>query len=149
MTLETISVTGPTPGAGGMIHATSVECAGNGVLILGQSGSGKSALALELMAYGASLVADDKTKVTVDEGRLVASAPATIQGKIEARFVGILHARDAGPTPIALVVDMDREEGQRLPPHREIILLGKSLPLLHYSTRRHFPAAILQILKTA
>ena len=47
-----------------MLHATTVALAGQGVLILGPSGSGKSGLALQLMAMGAELVADDRTIVT-------------------------------------------------------------------------------------
>jgi len=44
-------------------HATTVAVAGRGLMIEGPSGSGKSALALELMAFGAELVADDRTRV--------------------------------------------------------------------------------------
>ena len=45
------------------IHASCVALAGKGVLILGDSGAGKSDLALRLMDDGARLVADDRTEL--------------------------------------------------------------------------------------
>jgi len=146
---ETIIVEGPPPKGGGLFHGSCVAVNGRAVLILGPSGAGKSALALELMGYGAQLVADDQTRLTVENGRLVAEVPASIRGRIEARFVGILAVQDAGPTPVALVVDMGRDEKMRLPQKRAMILLGESVPLLHNSATRHFGAAILQYLKGA
>jgi len=44
------------------IHASCVAVDGKGLLITGASGSGKSALALQLMAFGAHLIADDRVK---------------------------------------------------------------------------------------
>ena len=130
-----------------ILHASCVAVAGRGALILGTSGSGKSALALELMALGAQLVADDRVIVAAEGGRIVAQAPKTIARRIEARFVGILNADAAGRVPLALVVDLDIDETERLPPHRSKKILGIPLPLLHNAGTRHFPAAILQYLK--
>ena len=71
--------------------------AGAALLILGASGRGKSALALGLMAAGATLVADDRTHLHARRRRqLVASAPAAIAGLIEARGIGILKAEALG-----------------------------------------------------
>jgi len=61
-----------------------------GVLILGESGAGKSDLALRLIANGAMLVADDRCDLFVCAGALHAGAPPTLQGMIEVRGVGIL-----------------------------------------------------------
>lgn len=130
-----------------IIHASCVVLDRRGVLILGASGSGKSALALQLMALGAKLVADDRVILRASKGRLIAAAPGAISGRIEARFVGILRAEPAGPSPVKLVVDLDRAETERFPPRRSKNLLGISVPVLHNSDTRHFPAAILQYLK--
>ena len=46
-----------------LLHASCVSINGNGVLICGSSGSGKSSLAINLIALGAELVADDRTIV--------------------------------------------------------------------------------------
>ena len=86
------------------LHASCVALDGRGVLILGRSGAGKSSLALELMALGARLVADDRTVLHADDGAPVASCPPAILGKIEARGVGILAA---DPSPVD---DLDRQE---------------------------------------
>ncbi len=117
------------------------------VVITGASGSGKSALALQLMALGARLVADDKTCVTLRGGALVASAPDTIAGLIEARGVGILRADPVPEARLVLAVDMDREEKDRLPHPREIHLLGCPVPLLCCVQAPHFAPALLQMLR--
>lgn len=128
-------------------HATTVAHAGRGALIRGAAGSGKSGLALQMIALGAQLVADDCTIVKRRGDRVIADAPDTIRGRIEARGMGILAAPPAGATPIALIIDMDDEETERLPPLREADLLGITLPLLKKVNMPHFPAAILAYLK--
>ncbi|WP_212523721.1 HPr kinase/phosphatase C-terminal domain-containing protein [Actibacterium sp. MT2.3-13A] len=135
-------MTGPS-----ILHASCVALSGRGVLILGASGAGKSALALELMARGAALVADDRTCLRAGPGGLVASAPASIAGLIEARGVGILRADAVPQAEVVLAVDLDRVEAERLPPPREIRLLDRKVSLLHKVENAHFPAAILQYLK--
>ncbi|KZY29651.1 serine kinase, partial [Roseovarius sp. HI0049] len=126
-----------------ILHASCVTHEGRAVLIRGASGSGKSGLALQLMALGAGLVADDRTRLWREGARLMADAPPALRGRIEAREVGILTARPAGPSPVALVVDMDETETDRLPDHRSVTLLGADIPLARKSALAHFPAAIL------
>jgi len=130
-----------------VLHATSVSVAGAGVLIMGRAGAGKSALALRMLALGAGLVADDRTSVTRRGEALIAEAPAAIRGRIEARFLGILEVPCAAPAPLRLIVDLDREETERLPPPRRRTVLGCSLPVLHNSMTDHFPAALMLYLE--
>ena len=117
------------------------------MLIRGASGSGKSALGLELLAHGAGLVADDRTELSVEGGRVVARCPPAIRGLIEARGVGLLRAEVLEAAVVALVVDLDRSEPERLPPWREAELLGVPLPCLHKPLKGHFAAAIFQYVK--
>jgi HPr kinase/phosphorylase len=112
------------------------------VLILGPSGSGKSALALQLVAFGARLVSDDRTCLSVRDDHLIAQAPETIKGQIEARFIGILAAPVAGPTPVHLVVDLEQSETHRLPEPKSTTILGCTLPLIHKADAPHFAAAL-------
>ena len=129
-----------------IVHASCVARNGRAVLIRGASGSGKSGLALQLMALGAVLVSDDRTRLWRAGAGLMADAPPTIRGRIEAREVGILSAPPAGPTPVALVVDMDERECDRLPEYRTVTMLGADIPLARKSELAHFPAAILTYL---
>jgi len=128
------------------LHATTVAHAGRGLLILGPSGSGKSGLALQLMALGAGLVADDRTILSRRADRLVATCPPAIRGRIEARGVGILAAREIGEADICLAVDLGVAETDRLPPLRHVEWLGVPIALVHSQQSPHFPAAILHYL---
>ena len=130
-----------------IVHASCVTVRGRGVLITGASGSGKSALALSLMALGAGLVADDRVILNLRQGRVMASAPAPIRGLVEARGIGLLNAGAHGPVPVDLVVDLDRTEQERLPHKHQTVLLGQSLTLLYRVEGSHFPAALVQFLK--
>ncbi len=130
-----------------ILHASCVALGRRALLITGASGSGKSSMALALMAYGAQLVADDRTLVTRQGDDLIAAAPPTIAGLIEARGIGILHAATVGATPLFAVLDLDRTETERLPHHHETDLLGQSVPLLLRVATPHFTAALLQYLK--
>lgn len=129
------------------LHATTVALNGRGVLVMGASGAGKSALGLSLMALGCQLVADDQTLVTCEGAQIIARCPPPLRGMIEARGVGILAADPLEQAALALVVDLDQTETKRLPPEREITLLGHRLPLLHKMETGHFAAAVLQYLK--
>ena len=125
------------------LHATTVAHQGRAIVITGASGSGKSALALALMARGCTLIADDRTILSAAPAGLTASCPPAIRGLIEARGIGILHARPAPPATVALVIDMDRDETERLPPKRSVTYLRHSVPLLLSSHYSHFDAAVL------
>jgi HPr kinase/phosphorylase len=133
-----------------VLHASAVAWAGagqpRGVLILGASGSGKSALALQLMAFGCVLVGDDLVTIEARDGVLLARAAKPLQA-IEARGVGILAASLLDLTPVTLAVDLDSTETERLPPQRHATWLGVNVPLVHNSAFPHFPAAILHYLK--
>lgn len=134
-------------GAGIVVHASCVAVDGRAVLIRGAAGSGKSGLALQLMALGAGLVADDRTRLWRAGGALMADASQTLRGRIEAREVGILRAPATGPAAVALLIDMDQDETARLPLLRHASLLGIDIALVRKSSLAHFPAAILTYLR--
>lgn len=127
-----------------IIHATTVDHQGCGILLKGASGSGKSGLALQLMALGCCLVADDKTILKRSPSGLAAHAPTEIKGMIEARGVGLLNAESRHETNLRLIVDMDHLEKQRFPPGRTETLLGVSLTCLRKVDAPYFPAAVMQ-----
>jgi HPr kinase/phosphorylase len=129
-----------------LCHASAVAVEGRGVLIKGAAGSGKSTLSLQLMSLGADLIADDQTLLRLERGEVWATAPQTIAGLIEARGVGILRARHTDAA-IALVVDLDLAEKDRLPLLHTVTVLGHSFPCLHKVDSPAWPASILQYLK--
>ncbi|MEY8881073.1 HPr kinase/phosphorylase [Donghicola sp. XS_ASV15] len=128
------------------VHASSVMVHGQALVLFGQSGSGKSGLALQLMALGATLIADDRTILTRHEEQIIASCPKTITGRIEARGVGILRAEVAHDAPVVAFVDMECAETQRLPDPRALTVFGLHIPVLQKVEEGYFPAALMQYL---
>jgi HPr kinase/phosphorylase len=123
----------------GGVHATGVIHGESGVLILGPSGSGKSALALALMArasgagaFGA-LIGDDRVYVREAEGRLVASGSANTAGIIERRMAGLMEVRHEPAAIVRLAVELcaRRRQWPRMPDdHDGVIVGGVRLPRL-------------------
>ena len=75
-------------------HGVFVECYGEGVLILGDSGIGKSETAIELVKRGHRLIADDAVEIKkVSSKTLVGSAPELIRHYVELRGIGIVDVR--------------------------------------------------------
>ena len=91
-------------------HGVFVEIYGEGVLILGDSGVGKSETALELVNRGHRLIADDAVEIRkVSHKTLVGSAPENIRHFIELRGVGVINARrlfGIGSVKISEKIDM-------------------------------------------
>lgn len=75
-------------------HGVLVEVYGEGILILGDSGIGKSETAIELVKRGHRLIADDAVEIKkVSSKSLVGSAPENIRHFIELRGIGIVNVR--------------------------------------------------------
>ncbi len=84
------------------MHASCVAVDARAILIAGNSGAGKSSLALALIDRGADLIADDQTLLIQQNGALLASAPARLAGRIEVRNLGIMPMRYVTAKPVAL-----------------------------------------------
>jgi HPr kinase/phosphorylase len=113
------------------IHGTSVALGGDGILLRGPSGSGKSDLALRLIDQGARLIADDQTELRLIGGEISMSAPSIIAGRIEVRGIGILRVPSTPAVTLRLVVDLvPSAEVERLPPARHCEFLGRRVPLI-------------------
>ncbi len=129
------------------VHASCVVVKGRGLLIVGTSGTGKSALALQMMALGADLVADDRVDLRLERGKVIAMAIQNISGLVEARGIGLLRAIAAGPAAVHYVVDLDQNEDARLPEPITIQLLRQTVLLLRGAGVPNLPAALIQLLK--
>ena len=112
------------------LHASTVALDGRAVLIMGPSGSGKSDLALRLLDRGFVLVSDDQTIVKKLGGKLIASSPATIRGKLEIRGVGIVDMESTDNVPVALAVELTSDITRLPDDSRERPILGLGVPLI-------------------
>ena len=75
-------------------HGVLVDCFGVGVLIMGDSGIGKSEAALELIKRGHRLVTDDVVEIRkVSDDTLVGTAPDITRHFIELRGIGIIDVK--------------------------------------------------------
>ncbi len=73
-------------------HGVLMEVYGEGVLLLGESGIGKSEAAIELLKRGHRLIADDAVEIRkISENVLVGNAPALIRNYVELRGIGIIN----------------------------------------------------------
>ncbi|MBR5558782.1 MAG: HPr(Ser) kinase/phosphatase [Oscillospiraceae bacterium] len=75
-------------------HGVLIEVYGEGILLLGDSGVGKSETAIELVKRGHRLIADDAVEIRrVSNKTLVGSSPENIRHFLELRGVGIINVR--------------------------------------------------------
>lgn len=111
------------------IHATCISIDGHAILLRGPSGAGKSDLALRLLDSGATLVADDYTELSRQDGGLRASAPTAICDLFEVRGLGVLRLGAQDSAVVAAIIDLVPEnEVERMPEDERISILGVSLP---------------------
>ncbi len=125
------------------VHATAIAVGTRAALIRGPSGSGKSDLALRCLGLAPSaivqdavrLVADDQVLLKEQRSAIVASAPATLRGKLEIRGVGILEIPAIPEAEVVLVADLIRGGAiERYPdPWPVARILGLDIPLLRLS----------------
>ena len=117
----------------GTLHhqATGVWVKGQGVLIEGPPGSGKSSLALALIDRGAMLVGDDGVSLERHGSRLIASPVPTTSGLLEVRNLGIIAVAPVRmAAPVALVLILDRDAPRFVTEAEHTIRHGVTLPLI-------------------
>jgi serine kinase of HPr protein (carbohydrate metabolism regulator) len=108
-----------------LVHATAVALLDatkpfggsieGAVLLLGDSGAGKSDVALRLIAAGAKLVSDDQTMLFTERGRVWAEAAPNLEGKMEIRGLGIMRVDKAPSSPVVLAVRLAEGAVARMP----------------------------------
>ncbi len=78
------------------LHGVLLDIYGEGVLILGDSGIGKSETALELIKRGHRLIADDAVEIkrVPESGNLIGTCPELIRNLIELRGIGIINVKE-------------------------------------------------------
>ncbi len=123
------------------LHGVLMDLYGVGVLVLGESGIGKSETALELIERGHRLVADDAVTVTRVGDRLEGTSPEVIRYFMEVRGIGIIDVKamyGAGAVQVVKRIDMvvrleewsDKATYNRLGlPDEKYSILGVKKPL--------------------
>ncbi len=104
------------------LHGVLLEIYGLGVLLIGESGVGKSESALDLITRGHSLVADDKVQIKrYPNGELVGYSEGPLRHHMELRGIGIINVQDLfglasvrDRTTIDLVVELEHWQDGRI-----------------------------------
>ena len=136
-----------------VLHGGLLDVAGEGVLILGRSGVGKSETALELIRRGHRLVADDTVEIRRPSDRdLVGRAPGRVRHFMEVKGIGIVNLRlmygigsvkATSELSLAVALEvLDPKRDYSLAPDR-MELLGVELPMVTIPVRPGRNTAIL------
>jgi HPr kinase/phosphorylase len=89
------------------LHGTAVSIAGEGVLIIGASGSGKSDMALRLIDRGAVLICDDRVIIDSNAGQPALYTAPNIEGLIEIRGLAIVKVPFENGVNLRLVINLE------------------------------------------
>jgi HPr kinase/phosphorylase len=138
-------------------HGTFLHVHGAGVLLQGAAGAGKSALALELLARGHALVADDAVEFhRPAPGVVMGRSPAVLAGFLETRGLGVLDVRRlhgaravrAGAR-LDLIVRLQPGRPRALAPRERLAgrrgterVLGEAVPVLPLPLRHNLAALV-------
>lgn len=114
---------------------TGITFDGYGILLRGQSGAGKSLLALDLMdradtmGLEAFLISDDRVLLHVEDDAVICTSPPQISGQIELRGCGVIERPTTEQTKIHLVIDLVGEL-DRMPENEEFEteIMGVKVP---------------------
>ena len=131
------------------MHATCVDVNGSGVLIIGRSGSGKSSLAINLLALGSTLVADDQCELVRKNNKCSISKPASLPKSIEIRGVGLVSVPMVNETNLDWVVNMDEAEKERMPTPRFTEIGGFKVPTVFGKEMDHLASRIYVLVSNA
>ena len=127
------------------IHSTSVVIDDNGVLILGDSGSGKSDLALRLIDSGATLISDDISICRKNSNNIYLYCPPEIKGLLEVREIGIITVPFVERIKLRLVVNLKSNNNERFPKDNSFRILGIKIPIINIEGKNSSAVAKIKV----
>ena len=127
------------------IHSTSVVIDDNGVLILGDSGSGKSDLALRLIDNGATLISDDISICRKNSDNIYLYCPPEIKGLLEVREIGIITVPFVERIKLRLVVNLKSNNNERFPKDSSFRILGIKIPIINIEGKNSSAVAKIKV----
>ena len=127
------------------IHSTSVVIDDNGVLILGDSGSGKSDLALRLIDSGATLISDDISICRKNLNNIYLYCPPEIKGLLEVREIGVITVPFVERIKLRLVVNLKSNNNERFPKESSFRILGIKIPIINIEGKNSSAVAKIKV----
>ena len=127
------------------IHSTSVVIDDNGVLILGDSGSGKSDLALRLIDSGGTLISDDISICRKNSNNIYLYCPPEIKGLLEVREIGIITVPFVERIKLRLVVNLKSINNERFPKDSTYRILGIKIPIINIEGKNSSAVAKIKV----
>ena len=124
------------------LHASCVEKNGQGILLRGPAGSGKSSFALSLINRGFNLVGDDQIVLVKQANRLIAKPAEALKGLLEVRGLGIIELTFSDSCEIAYVIDLV-PCSERMPENRHVEIDGP--PIRAFSIDPQDPWAVEKV----
>lgn len=128
------------------LHASALIIGEHGLILLGASGAGKSALALALIEAEAArggfarLIGDDRVLVEARGGRLIARSHRAIAGQVEARGAGIFGVPFLAAARLHGVLKLEADPARMPPDADHYRIEGVSLPCLTLRADADLPA---------
>ncbi len=127
------------------MHSSSVVIDDNGVLIMGNSGSGKSDLALRLIDNGATLISDDISICKKTLNNIYLYCPPEIKGLLEVREIGIMTVPFVEKIKLQLVVNLKSKNNERFPKDSSLKILGIKIPLINIDGKNSSAVAKIKL----
>ena len=127
------------------MHSSSIVIDDNGVLILGDSGSGKSDLALRLIDNGATLISDDVSICKKNLNNIYLYCPPETKGLLEVREIGIVTVPFVERIKLKLVVNLKSKKNERFPEDNYLKILGIKIPLINIDGKNSSAVAKIKV----